>query len=226
MCVCVGVRACVIAERVNPPSHFPESKQKINIKKPNRDQPVATSCPDGLEQLRTACGATLGRKSTHVITVADGQIQGFVDPDSTHAEFRGIPYAAAPVDDLRWRPPQPVPKWDGVLNATAFGATCPQFGPQWVSIGGVAEAKEDCLFLNVYAPSASLPSSSSSDNAGAGAGLPVMVYFPAGQFMWGSGNDGENFNAPQTAAGTNPYPTGIWLNRGPWWGAPSPLFSA
>ena len=75
-------------------------------------------------------------------------------------------------------------------------------GPQWVSIGGVAEAKEDCLFLNVYAPTATLPTATSPAANGAGTGgLPVMVYFPAGQFMWGSGNDGENFNAPQTVAG-------------------------
>ena len=89
-------------------------------------------------------------------------------------------YAAPPTGDLRWRPPHPAATWSGVRNATSFGATCPQLGPQWTSIGGVPGTSEDCLFLNVYAPVASIPAIPSRGTASA-PGLPVMVYFPAGQ---------------------------------------------
>jgi para-nitrobenzyl esterase len=73
----------------------------------------------------------------------------------------------------------------------------------WATIGGVQNSSEDCLFLNVYAPVANIPTRPTTTVSG-GTGtplLPVLVYFPAGQFMWGSGNDAENYNAPQTAAG-------------------------
>ena len=61
-------------------------------------------------------------------------MQGFVD-DGVHT-FLGIPYAAAPVGELRWRPPQPVAKWTGVRQATEFGADCMQgrFGPPRTSL--------------------------------------------------------------------------------------------
>ena len=49
-------------------------------------------------------------------------------PLNTIANAAAISYAAAPINDLRWRPPQPAKQWDGVLNATEFGATCPQLG--------------------------------------------------------------------------------------------------
>jgi hypothetical protein len=64
----------------------------------------------------------------------------------------------------------------------------------------VPAASEDCLYLNVYAPVKSLPTHRQATKAAPAAALPVMIYFPAGQFMWGSGNDAENFNAPQTVS--------------------------
>jgi para-nitrobenzyl esterase len=64
-------------------------------------------------------------------------------------EFLGLPYAAPPTGALRWRPPQPAAAWDGVRDATQFGPSCPQpaspFAPP-------APFSEDCLYLNVYAP--------------------------------------------------------------------------
>ncbi len=76
------------------------------------------------------------------MTVTGGQIQGAVsDTDPDVMAFKGIPFAAPPVGDLRWRPPEPVVAWDGVRDATAPGPICMQPGTQ--------EQSEDCLFLNV-----------------------------------------------------------------------------
>ena len=168
-------------------------------------------CGDELETIREACNATRGRVSTPVIRTKAGLVQGFVDPDQVHATFRGLPFAQPPVGDLRWRPPQPVKPWSGVLNTSVYGPTCKQLGPMWDTIGGVMNSSEDCLFLNVYVPANHLHTAVASGVRAGGRGrrptlppppkLPVMVYFPAGQFMWGSGDDAENFNAPQTAAG-------------------------
>ena len=63
-------------------------------------------------------------------------------------EWLGIPYAAPPVGDLRWRPPEPHARWHGPRDATHFANHCPQPGS---SFGG-ASTNEDCLYLNVYAP--------------------------------------------------------------------------
>jgi para-nitrobenzyl esterase len=97
--------------------------------------------------------------------------------------FLGIPYAAAPVGDLRWRPPQPVASWAGVRAATAFGASAwqavaPQgFGP-WTSEFVVSgPVSEDCLFLNVWAP---------ADRSAAA--RPVLVWIHGGAFVQGSGS--------------------------------------
>ncbi len=57
-----------------------------------------------------------------------GLIDGEVLPDSGVHVFRGIPFAAPPVGDLRWTPPQPVKKWDGIRDATQFSGACPQDG--------------------------------------------------------------------------------------------------
>jgi len=107
-----------------------------------------------------------------------GKVRGTVSGD--FRVFRGIPYAAAPVGDLRWRPPQPHPGWDNVRDATSFGATCPQVPGGWNTIN-TTTIDEDCLFANVYTPSATL------DN-----GYPVMIYIHAGEFRYGSSNDKEN----------------------------------
>lgn len=90
------------------------------------------------------------------------------------AAFLGIPYAAAPTGDRRWRPPASAPRWSGVRQATAFGAIC----PQTTVAGAVASPQsEDCLFLNVWAP-----------QGGAAGKLPVMVSIHGGAYRMGSGN--------------------------------------
>jgi para-nitrobenzyl esterase len=108
-----------------------------------------------------------------IVKIAGGQVQGLLFNDV--AEYRGLPYAAAPVGDLRWRAPQPVAAWSGVRDAAAFGKSCT------APPGG----SEDCLYLNVYKPADAKP----------GAKLPVMFWIHGGGFTGGSGStyDGTPF---------------------------------
>ena len=113
-----------------------------------------------------------------VVRVESGELQGVVDDGV--ASFKGIPFAAPPVGDLRWRPPQPAAPWTGVRQAAEFGADCMQgrFGPP--PAPGAPPARvpsEDCLFLNVWRPASATP----------GAKLPVMVWIHGGGFMGGTG---------------------------------------
>lgn len=121
------------------------------------------------------------------VKTAFGSVSGFT-ANGTNA-WRGIPYAAPPTEDRRFRPPQPPSKWNQVRDSTSFGPSCLQMGspalggrhsrPAWNSIN-VTNSDEDCLYLNVYAPAAATET------------LPVMVYFHAGEFRFGSSNDRES----------------------------------
>ena len=92
--------------------------------------------------------------------------------------FKGIPYATPPVGELRWLPPQPVKKWNGVREANEFGAIAPQ---TIMPVGPFGQApqpqSEDCLFLNVWTPGL--------DNTP----RPVMVWIHGGAFTLGAGSD-------------------------------------
>ena len=86
-------------------------------------------------------------------------VQVKVDGGSLHGalkggvqNFRGVPYAAAPVGVLRWRAPQSVAAWAGVRDATNFGAACPQATAPDLIDGAAAQMSEDCLSLNIWAP--------------------------------------------------------------------------
>jgi para-nitrobenzyl esterase len=98
--------------------------------------------------------------------------------------YRGIPYAAPPVGDLRWRPPQPVKAWTGVRAATEFGAHCIQ------SRSNRQPQSEDCLFLNVVTPARA-----AADK------LPVMVWFHGGGFQAGTGADETFLGQPLARKG-------------------------
>jgi para-nitrobenzyl esterase len=87
--------------------------------------------------------------------------------------FRGIPYAAPPVGDLRWRPPQEPASWTGVLDATQFANHCPQNPSPY----GIASLTEDCLYLNVFTPP--------KTNEGRPHLLPVMVWIHGGGLLLG-----------------------------------------
>jgi len=111
------------------------------------------------------------------IRLSDGAIQG--DVDGGARRFLGIPYAAPPVGDLRWRPPQPPLPWTGVRPADAFGSVCPQISwpldaPSPIGLVG----NEDCLFANIWTP-----------NPAPTRPLPVMVWFHGGGNQLGSASD-------------------------------------
>jgi para-nitrobenzyl esterase len=103
------------------------------------------------------------------VKISQGVVQGAA-ADGV-AVFKGLPFAAAPIGDLRWRAPQPAPPWTDVRAATAFSSTCAQ--------------AEDCLYLNVYEPV----------EAKQGDKLPVMVWIHGGAFLFGAGSlyDGSQF---------------------------------
>lgn len=105
-------------------------------------------------------------------------------------EFQGIPYAAPPLGALRWKPPQPVAPWQGVRPATRFATRCmqlPLFGDMVFRSNGMGE---DCLYLNVWTPV-----------GGAGAGLPVLVYFYGGGFVGGDGSENRYDGASLASRG-------------------------
>jgi len=110
------------------------------------------------------------------VRIDSGELSG-VSEDGTRI-FRGIPYAAPPVGDLRWRPPRPVEPWDGVRDASTFGHACPQKTgayPEWVDrhLDEIV-IDEDCLVLNVWSPI------DHGDEP-----LPVMFYIHGGNMQFG-----------------------------------------
>lgn len=99
------------------------------------------------------------------VAIEGGSVRG-VTADGV-VSFKGIPYAAPPVGDLRWRDPQPVKPWEGVLDAKEFGPSCMQVDD--------LPKSEDCLTLNVWRPAAT------SDKP-----MPVMVWIYGGALVHGN----------------------------------------
>jgi para-nitrobenzyl esterase len=106
-----------------------------------------------------------------VIATDDGPVRGTTIGQMQ--AFLGIPYAAPPTGDLRWRPPQPNAGWQGVRDASAFAAHCPQVASPY----GIASTTEDCLYLNVFTPD--------KTNNGVPHLLPVMFWIHGGGLIVG-----------------------------------------
>ena len=122
-----------------------------------------------------------------VVGVEGGQVAGAEIAESGGVwSYKGIPYAAPPVGTLRWRPPQPVVRWEGVRAATAFGPACLQahrpadaYFDDIIAFYGlnIDRTSEDCLYLNVWTAAAG------------GARAPVMVWIHGGGLTAGHGGE-------------------------------------
>ena len=120
--------------------------------------------------------------SNPVLTIEGGQITGVETPTKGIIAYKGIPFAAPPVGDLRWREPQPVVPWEGVKVADKYGDAASQttwdpesfYGREWRASGSVPFT-EDCLYLNVWTPAAGKT----------GKKLPVAMWIHGGGYREG-----------------------------------------
>jgi para-nitrobenzyl esterase len=134
--------------------------------------------------------------------VQNGSLEGVQEASGVRS-FKGIPFAKAPVGDLRWKEPQPAENWTGVKKADKFGASPMQanvFGDMRFRSPGISE---DCLFLNVWSPAKSATEK-----------LPVLVYFYGGGFVAGDGSesryDGESLAKKGIVTLTINYRLGVF----------------
>ncbi|MDU0353686.1 carboxylesterase family protein [Paraglaciecola aquimarina] len=148
------------------------------------------------------CSQVEGHLQPNIVKVAEGTLQGTVDSTSGVRSFKGVPFAKAPVGELRWRPPQPATNWQGVKSAKQFGNRCMQrslYSDMQFRDSGTSE---DCLFLNVWTPA------EQSNN------LPVLVYFYGGGFAAGDGSekryDGANMATKGIVTVTVNYRLGVF----------------
>ena len=146
-------------------------------------------------------------QAASVVQTDAGAVQGGAPDARGVVAFKGIPYAAPPVDALRFRPPQPAAPWNGVRQATAFSAPCwgTTLGPPPdVAAPKQTPPSEDCLALNVWTP----PSTEASHRKA------VMVWIHGGGFVFGTAStpdyDGANLASHDAVIVTVNYRLGAF----------------
>ena len=120
--------------------------------------------------------------SNPVLTIEGGRVIGVQTPTKGIIAYKGIPFAAPPVGDLRWKEPQPVVPWEGVKVADTYGDAASQitwdpqsfYGREWRASGSVPFS-EDCLYLNIWTPAAGKT----------GKKLPVAMWIHGGGYREG-----------------------------------------
>jgi para-nitrobenzyl esterase len=164
-----------------------DKQQRLNRRKHMKTKQKSWSgwLRAGLSGLAATCVAGLGsvaNSAAPLVFTEDGPVVGV--QTSTDRQFLGIPYAAAPVGDLRWRPPVRHARWFAPLQATQFANHCPQPATPF----GVASVTEDCLFLNVFTPDRD------RDRDQRDHGRAVMVWIHGGAFTLGESDDYDPTN--------------------------------
>jgi para-nitrobenzyl esterase len=139
----------------------------------------------GVLSTSAMAGGAGDREDGPVVQTNEGPVRGFVRNGVNI--FLGIPYAAPPVGDLRWRGPQPVEPWREALDATSYANTCPQV-TELGAFAGPSSITEDCLYLNVF----------TSNLGHRGHGNPVLVWIHGGGNVDGESND---YDASKLATG-------------------------
>jgi para-nitrobenzyl esterase len=131
---------------------------------------------------------------SHIALAADevvtesGKVQGTINSDHTVRMFKGVPFAAPPVGDLRWKAPQPAPRWTGVRPADKYGSACLQTDVYGDIFFRDSQPSEDCLNLVIWAPAK--PETQK---------IPVLVWFYGGGFVAG-GNSERRYDGETLAA--------------------------
>ncbi len=133
-----------------------------------------------------AAPASASGHTASIVRIHGGDVRGLAVPEGF--AFLGLPYAAPPIGDLRWKAPEPPAKWDGIRDGTTFSPSCPQ--PPGFTAGLM---NEDCLYLNVYTPQL-------GSHNHHGEGLPVLVWIHGGGFTQGAGRDYDPRSWRQTAS--------------------------
>lgn len=94
------------------------------------------------------CSSATSNATSPVVKLETGVLEGtHFGPKGNEVAFLGVPYAAPPTGQLRWKPPQPASSWTGVRKTVIFGSPCPQLPAPWFQY---IEGNEDCLDLNIW----------------------------------------------------------------------------